>query len=116
DQMTQVFLNLVVNALEAMPQGGRLEVSAGQDGGFLEVRVGDTGAGIAPADLTRLFDPFFSTKKKGSGLGLAIAQRIVDNHGGTIRAESEPDKGTTFVVRLPLDGPVAAAAQPLEEK
>ena len=104
DQVTQVILNLLVNAVEAMESGGRLGVEAARQDDFIEVRVSDTGPGISPENLTRLFDPFFTTKKKGSGLGLAIAQRIVDNHGGTLRAESAPGKGTVFVLRLPISG------------
>ena len=111
DQVTQVLLNLLVNAVEAMtdPEAEgrprRLEVTTRADDGWVEVRVADTGAGIDPQNLTRLFDPFFTTKKKGSGLGLATSHRIVENHGGTLRAHSEPGAGTEFILRLPLAGP-----------
>jgi two-component system sensor histidine kinase HydH len=105
DQMTQVLLNLLVNALEAMPEGGRLQVNVHRETDQAEIRVSDTGPGISSENLSRLFDPFHTTKKKGSGLGLAIAQRIVENHGGTIRVDSRAGLGTTFLVRLPLEGP-----------
>jgi two-component system sensor histidine kinase HydH len=111
DQVTQVLLNLLVNALEAMPDGGRLEVGVQREADRAVIRVSDTGPGISPEDRARLFDPFFTTKKKGSGLGLAIAQRIVENHGGTIRVDSEIGRGTTFLVSLPLEGPEGAAGE-----
>jgi len=97
-----VFLNLLRNSREAMPQGGELTLSTGLGpDGSVEARVGDTGGGIPAEALPRIFDPFYSTKEKGTGLGLAFAQKVVQEHGGTIRCESEPGRGTTFVVRLP---------------
>ena len=106
DQLQQVVLNLLTNAKDAMPDGGRLVLSteAVQTNGqmFIELRVEDTGEGIAPEDLENLFDPFFTTKDegKGTGLGLSICQGIVDAHGGSIWAENVPDGGAAFVVRL----------------
>ena len=106
DQIQQVVLNLLTNAKDAMPDGGRLVLSteAVQTNGqmFIELRVEDTGEGIAPEDLENLFDPFFTTKDegKGTGLGLSICQGIVDAHGGSIWAENVPDGGAAFVVRL----------------
>ena len=104
--MQQVFMNLIINAAEAMPDGGRLVVTTRVDRteGMVEVEFSDTGHGIAQADLDRIFDPFFTTKAvgHGTGLGLAISFGIVKEHHGTISVESEPGKGTTFSVRLPL--------------
>ncbi len=111
DQVTQVLLNLLVNALEAMPDGGRLEVGLQREEDRAVIRVSDTGPGISPEARARLFDPFHTTKKKGSGLGLAIAQRIVENHGGIIRVDSEAGRGTSFLVSLPLEGPESAAGE-----
>lgn len=106
-QLEQVFLNLLMNALEAMNEGGTLTVTAGLRGAenrLLEVIVGDTGAGIPPEHLSRIFDPFFTTKEvgKGTGLGLSVSYGIVRAHGGSIEVESEPGKGSTFKVLLPV--------------
>ena len=103
DRMTQVFLNLFLNALAAMDRGGDLTVGiALQDDDALRVSVADTGTGIRKDDLGRVFDPYFTTKPSGTGLGLAIVHRIVEAHGGEIRLESEPGKGTTFTLLLPV--------------
>jgi two-component system NtrC family sensor kinase len=104
--MQQVFMNLIINAAEAMPDGGQLRVTTRVDPAekMVEVEFSDTGHGIAQADMERIFDPFFTTKAvgHGTGLGLAISFGIVKEHRGTISVESEPGKGTTFSVRLPL--------------
>jgi len=109
-QMHQVFLNLFLNAIQAMPEGGELKigvssfVSAGGDGSrqnFIKAVVSDTGKGIPPHMVGQIFDPFFTTKPKGIGLGLSIAHQIINKHGGTIKAESEWEKGTSFVITLP---------------
>jgi two-component system sensor histidine kinase HydH len=103
DRMTQVLLNLYLNALAAMDRGGILSVGiARQDERTLRVSVSDTGTGIRKEDLGRVFDPYFTTKPAGTGLGLAIVHRIVEAHGGEIRLESEPGRGTTFTIFLPL--------------
>ena len=105
NQMQQVFMNLFLNALEAMPVGGKLTVEINRQNsqkGWIQVKVKDTGNGIAPEDLTKIFDPFFTTKTKGSGLGLAITHKIVEGHGGTIGVESAPGKGSTFILSLPV--------------
>jgi len=103
DRITQVFLNLFLNALAAMERGGILSVGiARQDERFLRVAVSDTGMGIRKEDLGRVFDPYFTTKPSGTGLGLAIVHRIVEAHGGEIRLESKPGKGTTFTIVLPV--------------
>jgi two-component system sensor histidine kinase HydH len=112
DRMTQVFLNLFLNALAAMGRGGVLTVGiARQDDDTLRVSVADTGTGIRKEDLGRVFDPYFTTKPSGTGLGLAIVHRIVEAHGGEIRLESEPGKGTTFTVLLHVDKPEAVPAR-----
>jgi PAS domain S-box-containing protein len=109
-QMHQVFLNLFLNAIQAMPEGGELKigvssfVSAGGDGprqNFVKAIVSDTGKGIPPHMVDRIFDPFFTTKPKGVGLGLSIAYQIINKHGGTIKVESQWEKGTSFVITLP---------------
>jgi len=104
DQILQVLRNLVVNAVEAMPSGGRLRVAARREGGEVIVSVSDTGPGIRPEDLPSIFEPYFTTKEGGTGLGLAIADRIVREHGGRIEAASPPGEGATFTVRLPAAG------------
>jgi two-component system sensor histidine kinase HydH len=112
--LKQAFLNIMLNAVEAMPAGGDLAIStgalpAGATGDrpeWVEVVFDDTGPGIPEEDLGRIFDPFFTTKKDGTGLGLAITHRIIENHHGTIRVTSQRGKGTTFVVTLPLEGAI----------
>ena len=100
-QIKQVFFNLIKNALEAMPDGGtlRIEVSAGDV--YVDIAFIDTGKGIAPEELQRVFEPYRTSKQTGSGLGLMIVQRIVDEHGGEIELASKPGVGTCFKVRLP---------------
>jgi signal transduction histidine kinase len=117
EQLLQVFLNLSLNALQAMSDGGHLFVSTGirratwrgAASAFLEVRFRDTGVGIPPGDLKNLFIPFFTTKEKGTGLGLPISQRIMENHGGTIEVRSQPGSGATFTVLLPVEADAYAA-------
>jgi two-component system, NtrC family, sensor histidine kinase HydH len=103
-QLQQAFLNLFFNAIEAMEPGGELIVKTEKltKPRSIRVTVADTGVGIPPGDLGRLFDAFFTTKKQGTGLGLAITRRIVQEHKGTITVESEPKKGTAFHVTLPM--------------
>jgi two-component system sensor histidine kinase PilS (NtrC family) len=110
DTMKQVFLNLAMNAVQAMPSGGQLTIatacrrvtSGERSGDVVEILFQDTGEGIKKEDLSRIFFPFFTTKKQGSGLGLATAQRIVDQHGGWIRVESQEGRGSRFTVCLPV--------------
>jgi nitrogen fixation/metabolism regulation signal transduction histidine kinase len=105
DEMWRVFLNLIENAVEAMPGGGRLSVSrrlfTEDSNPMVELRLSDTGSGIAPEDHSRLFEPFFSTKSGGTGLGLAICRRAVTDLGGTIAIESQQGAGTSVIIRLP---------------
>jgi len=109
----QVFMNLIFNAAEAMPQGGRLTLETRFDAaaGAVDVGFADTGHGIADEDLDRVFEPFFTTKEegKGTGLGLAICFGVVREHHGTIAAESEVGKGATFTVLLPVADRAEAA-------
>lgn len=98
--LKQAFLNLALNAIQAMPRGGVLRVRTFRTDQGICVTVADNGVGIPPADLKKLFQPFFTTKKDGTGLGLAITYRIIQNHGGVIEASSEPGTGTTFTVSL----------------
>ncbi len=104
--LQQVFTNLILNALAAMPQGGRLTVTTRTAGEQIEILVCDTGTGIAPEHISHIFDPFFTTRPVGTGvgLGLAISYSIVQQHHGQITVESRPGHGTCFTIRLPADG------------
>ena len=110
NQMYQVFLNLFLNAIQAMPNGGELKIDASPmisnslDGfkqNFVKIVISDQGKGIPPHIVHKIFDPFFTTKPKGIGLGLSITYQIVKQHGGTIKVESEWERGTSFVISLP---------------
>jgi len=106
EQMKQLFGNLVLNSLQAMPNGGALAVTARPSGGAragsrVEIRITDTGVGVPEADLPRIFEPFYTTRAKGTGLGLAICRQIIDAHGGTIEVASTGPGGTTALVTLP---------------
>ena len=101
DQIAQVFLNLIVNAAEAMSDGGRLCIESRASNGHVEMVFADTGPGIAPEDLTHIFEPFYTTKDSGTGLGLAVSYSIVESHQGTLSVDSVPGHGATFTVRLP---------------
>ena len=100
-QLRQALDNLVRNAVEATPEGGRVSLSARREGGGHAVEVRDTGRGIEPDHLPRIFDLYFTTKADGTGVGLAVTQQIVTAHGGTIEVDSRPGGGTTMTVRLP---------------
>ncbi|HYM12375.1 MAG TPA: ATP-binding protein [Bryobacterales bacterium] len=111
-RLERVFANLLANALEAMPDGGRVLIEAHSEAGSITVRVADTGPGIDPEIRDRLFQPFASAgKKNGTGLGLALARQTVIDHGGEMWAESEPGHGATFFVRLPLAQSLAESSQ-----
>jgi PAS domain S-box-containing protein len=110
-QMHQVFLNLFLNAIQAMPNGGELKIEAspttsdplkGFKQNYVRVVISDTGRGIPSQIVHKIFDPFFTTKPKGIGLGLSITYQIIKKHGGTIKVESEWEKGTSFVINLPV--------------
>jgi len=104
DQMSQIFINLVMNAVHAMPDGGTLRVALMAEKQMVKLTVADTGCGIPRAMVTKIFEPFFTTKEfgKGTGLGLTVVKGIIEEHQGSIAVESEEGKGTTFKVLLPL--------------
>ncbi len=104
EMLRQAFLNLMLNAVQAMPDGGELTFQAGIDNVTVCLSLIDTGAGIAPDVLPKIFRPFFSTKSKsgGSGLGLPTTKKIIEAHNGTIDVQSEVGKGTKFTIRLPI--------------
>jgi len=103
-QLKQVFLNLITNAKEAMPQGGRLKISTRMENNFVEVTFSDTGKGIKEKDMEALFHTFYTTKKNGMGLGLSICQEIIRNHGGEILVKGGKEGGAMFTIRLPEVG------------
>jgi signal transduction histidine kinase len=105
DQMQQVFLNLLLNARDAMPDGGKLDISMKESEGRMRMVFADTGTGIETGVKDKVFDPFFTTKgpSRGTGLGLSICYSIIKDHGGTIEVESEKDKGTKFIITLPVE-------------
>jgi PAS domain S-box-containing protein len=111
DQLIQVLINLIVNSLHAMPEGGRLRLSLAREGRHVCLGVSDTGHGMSEEIRSKVFEPFFTTKEfgKGTGLGLTVVKGIIEEHGGTITVESAVDKGTTFWIRLPLDKAQTAA-------
>jgi len=100
DQIAQVFLNLIVNAAEAMSDGGRLCIESCADTTHVQVTFADSGPGIAPEDLPHITEPFYTTKDSGTGLGLAVSHSIIESHGGTLSVASVPGHGATFTVRL----------------
>ncbi len=101
DQIRQVFINIIINAKQAMPDGGRFEIQTGSNKDFVEVKFIDSGCGIPKSVRNKIFDPLFTTKAKGIGLGLAVCKSILERHGGDIQVESEEGKGATFTVCLP---------------
>ncbi|MBT6563469.1 MAG: hypothetical protein HON76_13185, partial [Candidatus Scalindua sp.] len=108
DQLRQVFLNLLTNARDAMPDGGTITVSTenitGEEATFIRVKISDTGCGVEKSQIHKIFDPFFTTKRegKGTGLGLSTSYGIIEDHGGAMSAESVVGKGTTFTIDLPV--------------
>src|SRR5580658_2859464 len=100
EMLHRAISNLVLNAMDAMPQGGRLTLRTREEGGKVLIEVADTGAGLTPEECERIFTPYYTSKKHGTGLGLAIVQSVVSDHGGSVRVQSEPDRGTTFVIEL----------------
>jgi signal transduction histidine kinase len=102
DLLHRALSNLVLNAMDAMPNGGALTIETGRDGDAVEIRLSDTGSGMTAEECERLFTPYYTTKQHGTGLGLAIVQSVVSDLNGTIRVESKPGSGSTFVIELPL--------------
>jgi PAS domain S-box-containing protein len=102
-QIKQAFFNIIRNAIQAMPGGGLLKIKLSNNERFVGIAFIDTGPGIAPEDISHLFEPYHTTKEEGSGLGLMIVQRIVRDHGGEVEVRSEPGSGTTVSVFLPID-------------
>lgn len=102
EQISRAFSNVMLNALESMPDGGSLTIVTEIEGDFFTVKIRDTGEGIPEEDIIRIFDPFFSTKTSGVGLGLSICYGIIVSHGGTIAVESKEGTGTVFTVSLPV--------------
>ncbi len=102
EQLQQVVINLVLNSIQAMPEGGTITLGAAVDGDRFLIRVTDEGRGIPESELDKIFDPFYTTKPNGTGLGLAVVHQIVEQHGGTIRAARNPGRGMTFTILLPL--------------
>ena len=103
DKIKRIFINLIKNAIEAMPDGGKLTVTSEKKNGIVEIAFADMGTGISEENLKKLFGPLFTTKAKGMGLGLAICKRIIEAHGGKIAVESTIDKGTTFTITIPIE-------------
>ncbi|MDD4875673.1 MAG: ATP-binding protein [Dehalococcoidales bacterium] len=104
EQIQQVLVNIIMNALQAMPEKGNLTISSGKNSKFLEVEISDTGCGIPEEAAGKIFDPLYTMKAKGIGLGLAVCKSIIDRHQGYIEVESQVGKGTTFTIKLPLQG------------
>jgi signal transduction histidine kinase len=105
-QIQQVFMNLLINACQAIPGQGEVRIESHQEGEHVVIAIRDTGTGIEPALLPRVFEPYFSTKSaaEGTGLGLPITKRIIEGHGGRVEVASTVGEGTTFTVVLPLEG------------
>ena len=98
-----MLINLLKNALEAMPQGGEITITTRVKGANVEISLADTGEGMSPEVAGNIFQPYFTTKEKGTGLGLAICQGIIQEHGGVLSVASTPGRGTTFTIQLPLN-------------
>lgn len=102
NQLCQVFYNIILNAAQAMPEGGRIMIEGNKSQEYIEVHISDTGVGIPKENLKKIFDPLFSTKPKGTGLGMSVCQGIIERHKGSLVVESEVGKGTRFTVKLPV--------------
>ena len=104
DQIQQVFINIILNASDAMSEGGKLTIESrvGKNGDFIEIEFTDNGCGISEEEKRKIFDPFFTTKESGTGLGLSISYGIIERHGGTINVDSSPGIGTIFTITLPI--------------
>lgn len=115
EQLKQVLINLVQNGLESLKSKGMVSVSWKETGDRVVVRIRDSGSGIPPEHMSRIFDPFFSTKGDGTGMGLSICHRIISEHGGQIHVTSQPGCGTTFNIHMPLRQPVREETHPSRE-
>ena len=113
-QIKQVILNAVQNSLEAMPQGGRIEIKASQDNPYVKIEITDTGPGIPDGDIGDIFSPFLTTKTYGTGLGLAVCQKIIDDQGGKIDIHSTEGSGMTLTIRLPAVNPESQDQSPID--
>lgn len=102
EQLAQVMMNLLLNASQAMPEGGTVRISIGVDGDGILIGIEDEGEGVSAEQMDRIYDPFFTTKASGTGLGLAVVHQIVTRHGGSVAASRNRDRGMTFTVRMPL--------------
>jgi len=102
DLLRQLLLNLIINAIQSMENGGEVAVSAGVRSGKMCLSVSDEGVGISPENREKIFDPFFTTKESGTGLGLSVAHQIVEQHGGVLTCEANQATGMTFTALLPL--------------
>ncbi|HDZ87551.1 MAG TPA: two-component sensor histidine kinase, partial [Nitrospirae bacterium] len=103
NQLEQVFINMILNAADAMPEGGELTIRAFSKQDSVDIEISDTGKGIPDENIEKIFDPFFTTKERGTGLGLSVSYTIVRGFGGNIFVSSVPGKGTTFTMRLPVN-------------
>ena len=113
DQITEVLVNLLINACEAMPTDGRVTVAVCREAdGRVAVDVSDTGHGISPPNLSRIFEPFFTTKQYGTGLGLTNVKQLIEDNGGSIEVQSEPGNGTRFTLRFPPAQSAPATTKP----
>jgi signal transduction histidine kinase len=101
--MKQVFLNLIINAVQAMPNGGIIEIESSQNKSDIVCKFSDTGIGISKEQQEKLFTPFFTSKERGTGLGLAIVHGILERHKGKIRFTTKENQGTTFTISLPIE-------------
>jgi signal transduction histidine kinase len=110
EQIKQVFLNITLNAMQAMPEGGHLDIRAADKGKFVEVEFIDTGGGIPDSNKKKIFDPLFTTKAKGVGLGLSVCKTIIEHHEGAIDVKSQVGEGTTFTISLPTEKVLATSA------
>ena len=102
DKIMRVFVNLIRNAIDSMPQNGTLEITSCKTNEYIQIVFADTGKGISEEVLPKIFTPLFTTKAQGMGFGLAICKRIIEAHGGTIKVETKVNRGTTFTVTLPV--------------
>jgi signal transduction histidine kinase len=112
NQLKQAFYNVIKNAFQAMKSGGLLRIRTDVDERFVSISFADTGGGITPENMSKIFEPYFTTKASGSGLGLLIVRRIVREHGGEIDLASDQGKGLTLTVRLPLRNQIARMLGP----